>query len=221
MKPSAALTIITICVSLLGCAVQQPARTSTGWTQADIDAATAAANRRCDERVADPKIDPIRQHIPLLGSDNPTLQQIASKKKPTAREKEAILAWDAALAMCQQDHIDIDIAAGTHQNSPYAANYKSLMANQKQAKARLWAGQISYGEYIEVSTANRKKWSDRQQEIQDGVRASEIQRAQAIAQQQQATAQTLMLFNRASSQYRQPVQTNCVRFGGQTSCTSY
>ena len=221
MKTRIVLTALTFCISLLGCAIQQTPRTSTGWTQADIDAATAEANRRCDARVADPKIDPIRQHIPVMDPDNATLLQIASKKKPTAREKDAILAWDAALTLCQQDHIDVDIAAGTYQNSPYAANYKSLMLANKQAKARLWAGQISYGEYIEITAANRKKWSDRQQQIQDGVRASEIQRAQAIAQQQQATAQTLMLFNRASSQYRQPVQTNCVKIGGQTSCSSY
>lgn len=220
MKTNIALSTLTLCVSLLGCAVQQPARTSTGWTQADIDAAIAAANRRCDERVADTKIDPIRQYIPLSSPENATLIQIGSKKKPNAREKDAIVAWDAALGICIQELKDIDTAAGISPNQ-YNANYDSLYLAQKQAKAQLWAGQITYGQYIETSVANRKRFSERQQEISDRVRATEIQQAQAIAQQQQATAQALMLFNRASSQYRQPVQTNCVRFGGQTSCTSY
>lgn len=221
MKTCTALIAIALCASLIGCAVQGPPRTSTGWTQADINAALAAANRRCDERIADPRIDPIRQYIPLSGPESASLQQIASKKKPNAREKDAILVWDAALAECTQDLRDIDIAAGININSPYHVNSNTLYSAQKQAKAQLWAGQISYGQYIEISVANRKKHSEREQEITDGIRAAEIQRAQAIAQQQQANAQTLMLFNRAASQYRQPVQTNCIKYGNQTNCTSY
>lgn len=220
MKTKSALIAITLCVSILGCAVQQTSRTSTGWTQADIDSAIAEANQRCDARVADPKIDPIRQHLPLLRTESATLQQMGSKKKPTSREKDAIVAWDAALELCMQELKNVDLAAGIRQDQ-YEANADSLFLAQKQAKAKLWAGQISYGEYIEAATANRRKWADRQQEIRDGIRSAQIQQAQANAQQQQATAQALMLFNQTASRYRQPVQTNCVKIGGQTSCTSY
>ena len=221
MKTKIALTALTICASLLGCAVQQTPRTSTGWTQADIDAAIAEANRRCAVRAADPKIDPIRQYIPIQNPDSATLQQIASKRKPNAREKDAIVALDAAVSDCRQELLDIDTAAGISVDPRHAANFKQLSLDLKQAKAQLWSGQVSYGQYIEISAASRKKWSDRQQEISDGIRASEVQQAQAAALQQQAAAQALMLFNRASYQYRQPVQTNCVKIGGQTSCTSY
>lgn len=185
----------------------------------DADAAIASANDRCDQSVKDPRIDPIRAYIPITNPESATIPQLASKKKPNALEKEAILVWDSMLSTCVQDHISVYKAIGAPAN--YIDNFQTLALAQKQAKARLWSGQISYGEYLTISTENRKKSAERSQKILEGMQADELHRAQLAAQQSQAAAQALMLFNQAAQPYRRPVQTNCVRIGSQTSCSSY
>lgn len=220
MKPTALLTTIMVSLSLLGCATsQQVQRTPTGWTHEEVNAALFAADNLCTERLSDPALNPIRAHIPIENGDDATIKQLASKKKPNSAEKEAILVWDGVTTACVQNIVNVNRQAGALPS--YVANLEALGQAQKQAKARLWAGQISYGEYLAVSSTNRKEFGKRAQEILDGAAAAEMQRAQAAAQQAQANAQALMLFNQASRQYRRPVQTNCVRIGGQLSCTSY
>lgn len=219
MKPVALITSLMVSMSLLGCVTSQQAqRTPTGWTNEEVNQAMQAADKKCIDRVADPSIDPIRKHIPVNG-EAATIQQLASKKKPSSAEKQAILAWESATAACIQDVLNVNRQAGALPS--YIANMEALGQAQKQAKARLWAGQISYGDYLAISSTNLMEFKKRAQEISDGAAAAAAQRAQLAAQQQQATAQTLLLFNQASRVYRPPVQTNCVRIGGQTSCTSY
>lgn len=207
-------TILAIAL-LSGCAHQQDQQS----TRIDADAAIASANDRCDQSVKDPRIDPIRGYIPITNPESATIPQLASKKKPNASEKEAILVWDSILSTCVQDHISVYQAIGAPAN--YINNFQTLASAQKQAKARLWSGQISYGEYLRISTENRSKSAERSQKILEGMQADELQRAQLAAQQSQAAAQALMLFNQAAQPYRRPVQTNCVRIGGQTNCTTY
>lgn len=218
MKTIHRLTAIAICASLVGCAVQQPARTSTGWTKADVNAAFAAQENRCEQSLLDPRLDPIRKYIPFGNDATPTIEQLASKKKPNASEKEAVLVLDGISTVCFEERIQILKDSGAP--SRYSDVYQDHLLSQRQARARLWSGQSTFGDYVNASTENRQKASERWRAVADSARANELQQAQAIAQQQQANAQTLMLFNQAMSKYR-PVQTNCYKVGGQTSCTSY
>lgn len=219
MKTRTPLIAMALCVNLIGCAVQQPARSPTGWTDAEIGAAFAAQETRCAQSLLDPRIDPIRKHIPLSNNATPTIEQLASKKKPNAAEKEALLVLDTVVTTCADEKIKIYKDSGAP--SIYSDQYQDLSLASKQAKARLWAGQITFGEYLNALTENNRNADERLRAQLDKMRANEIQQAQLAAQQQQANAQTLMLFNQASARYRKPVQTNCVRFGSQTSCTSY
>lgn len=219
MKTTPLITALMLCATLIGCATQQPARTSTGWTKAEVDVALSAANDRCHQRLSDSQIDPLRPHINISNIEDSTVQQMGSKLKPTPAEKTAILAWDEAQNYCQTEYTEVYKVTGMPPR--VLQNYQDLWLLQKQAKAKLWAGQITYGAYINESVTNRRGAAERNRAFWDGVKATELQQAQVTAQQRQATAQTLMMFNQAAGLYRQPVQTNCVKIGGQTSCTSY
>lgn len=219
MNTTPLITVLMLCVTLIGCAAQQPARTSTGWTKAEVDVALAAAVERCNQRLSDSQIDPLRPHINISNIEDSTVQQMGSKQKPTPVEKDAILAWDDAQNYCQTELTEVYKVTGMPPR--LLQNYQDLWLLQKQAKAKLWAGQITYGTYINESVTNRRGAAERNRAFWDGVKATELQQAQVTAQQRQATAQTLMMFNQAAGLYRQPVQTNCVKIGGQTSCTSY
>lgn len=219
MKNNSVLSVLILSVGLVGCATQQTPRTSTGWTKAEVDVAVAAARDRCEQRLSDSRIDSIRLHINVSNIEDSTVQQMASKQKPTTVEKGAILAWDEAQNYCQTEFTEVYKVTGMPPKM--IQNYLDLLLLQKQAKAKLWAGQITYGAYINESITNRREAAAKNRAVLDGIQATELQQAQVAAQQQQANAQTLMLFNRASSQYRQPIQTNCVRIGNQTSCSSY
>lgn len=219
MKTTPLITVLMLCVTLIGCAAQQPARTSTGWTKAEVDVALAAAGDRCNQRLSDSQIDPLRPHINISNIEDSTVQQMGSKQKPTPVEKNAILAWNDAQHYCQMEYAEVYKASGMPPRM--IQNHQDLWLLQKQAKAKLWAGQITYGAYINESVTNRREAAERNRAILDGIKATEMQQAQVAAQQRQATAQTLMMFNQAAGLYRQPVQTNCVKIGSQTSCTSY
>ena len=211
---------LSVVVGLSGCGVMQHSQYQQ-QRQANIDQANAqldAINQRCAATLkSDPRLDPIRPHINFDGASS--VQQLASTKKPTAKEKQAILVWDEIGSGCFADREAVYRKAGAP--AYLAQNTMEHAAAAKQAKANLWAGNYTYGMYLKVSEENYQKASKAaiagEQAEQHRQQQAQIQQAQinavnaqaaaavmsAQAQQQSANAQTMMMFNQAQQQQRE------------------
>ncbi len=219
------ITALTVTV-LTGCAHHQANTYSQIWSQNELDAQLEVTNKQCAETLrSDKRLDPIRSYLPLGTGEKPTIQQLASKKKPTPKEKESILLLDLIVTQCIDDRIAILSNPQSGISKQIVNINKSWAQSLTKAKANLWAGKTTYGEYLvsyqEINASVIKEAEATHANEQTQYQNAKYQQAQLAIQQQQATAQTLMLFNQAAKTYRGPVQTNCVRIGGQTSCTSY
>lgn len=213
--------------------------------QENIDQAKAqlkAINERCAGTLkSDSRLDPLRPHINFDGTES--IEQFASTKKPNAKEKQAILAFDEIASGCFADRAAVFRNAGAP--AYLAQNTNEFAAAAKQAKANLWAGNYTYGMYLKVAQQNfqnaEKGRIDGEQAEQQRQQQAQMQQAQinavnaqanaammsAQAQQQVANNQSLMMFNQAQRQMNapgspgNPVQTNCNRMGNSVNCQTY
>ncbi len=203
----------------------------------------------CTEQLAtDPRLDPIRANLALGTGRQPSIVQLSSMKKASGKEKNAILAWDEIISDCfakQQQ-----IYASNNAPTMYIENSRALEAKQKQLRADLWAGKISYGDYLKAAQKNklesRSELTSRQDERSQRdaqLRNQQIQtqamQDQAAAQNRQAAAQTMMMINQANQQQVQqqqinqprplnapgtlsnPIRTDCKRGMGGVECQTY
>lgn len=244
--------VLSVVFGLSGCGVmhqyqqqqmQQQQQAKMDQQNAELD----ALGQRCKNQFeTDTRLDPIRERVSFRSEDI-TVEQLASTKKPTAKEKTAILAWDQISSDCTLERIAIMGRYGA--NPAYIQNLRNLLDSQKQLKASLWAGKISYGQYLTAAKENASNYRKeniaiasnlnqqaRQAQMQQAqINAVNAQAAAAVmsaqAQQQSANAQTMMMFNQAQQQQRKqlnapgtatnPVQTNCNRTGNSVNCQTY
>jgi hypothetical protein len=243
---------LSVVLGLSGCGLmqqyqqqqmQQQQQIKMDQYKAELDALAQSCN---SQFATDPGLDPLRVHI-NFGSSTDSLEQIASTKKPTAKEKPAILIWDEIASKCTEEREKLLIKY----NAPagFVQNLRKFGDEQKQLRANLWAGKISYGQYLKSAKANYSNLDKENQalevSLQQQARQAQMQQAQinavnaqaaaavmsAQAQQQSANAQTMMMFNQAQQQQRKqfnapgtatnPVQTNCNRIGNSVNCQTY
>jgi hypothetical protein len=197
--------------------------------------------------LSDSDVYPLQKYL-NLGKADPTVEQLSSTKKPNSQEKGAILVWDEIASKCNKNRIDLMVKYGWP--SPYVQNSIKYADDMKQLRADLWAGKITYGDYLKSSQAARAAYVKNNTSIdaeleaknyQRNVQATQlqIQQQQANAQQQAAiAAQTSATMDRAMQNYYQsrqqynqqlnapgsysnPVQTNCRNVGGTVQCQTY
>lgn len=243
---------LSVVLGLSGCGLMQQYQLHQMQEQQDQKMAQFDAESKLDDQtcknqlMTNPSLDPLRAHV-SFSIDDATVEQLASTKKPTAKEKTAILLWDQIASGCFDARIKLLEKYGA--NAAYAQNLRTLKSSQTQLKASLWAGKISYGQYLKTSQENiagyRKENIAIESNLQQQARQAQMQQAQinavnaqaaaavmsAQAQQQSANAQTMMMFNQAQQQQRQkfnapgsptnPVQTNCTSMGGTVNCQTY
>lgn len=239
MKRFVFLSVSLFLVS--GCAViqqQQQAKAMAEQQQA-FNREYAAVNEKCKSQLeGDKRIDPIRSYVPMLANDA-TLEQRGSVKKPNAKEKAAILAFDEVVAQCRNELVEVKAKFGApFQVLNASKKYGDL---QRELRAQLWAGKVTYGEFAtkRIQLSNEGKLAEQQamSDAQQQARQIQMQQAQinavnaqanaamisAQAQQQMATNDTMRAFNQAQKRElpRQPVQTNCYKLGNQVNCTTY
>lgn len=239
MKRLAFLAFCSIAIS--GCAViqQQQQQKALAEQQQSFNREYAAANEKCKSQLeGDKRIDPIRPYVPVLANDA-TLEQRGSTKKPNAKEKAAILAFDEVASECRNELSQIKARFGSPaQVQNTSKKYGDL---QRELRAQLWAGKITYGEFAtkRIQISNDGKVAEQQAiaESQHQARQVQMQQAQinavnaqanaalisAQAQQQIANNDTMRAFTQAQQRNlpKQPVQTNCYKMGNQVNCTTY
>lgn len=218
---------------------------------------SAAASRQQQDELAqscmnqlatDPRLDPIRSYLSLGSGKQPTIVQLSSAKRASSKEKNAILAWDEIVSDCYAKEQQIYSANGAP--ALYIENSRALDAKQKQLRADLWAGKISYGDYLKTSQKNRlesqaelssrqDERSQREAQMRMQQNQTRAMQDQAAAQNRQAAAQTMMMINQATQQQVQqqqanqprplnapgspsnPIRTDCKRGMGGVECQTY
>lgn len=236
------LALLAFCsISISGCAAiqQQQQQKAMAEHQQSFNREYAAVNEKCKSQLeGDKRIDPIRAYVPMLANDA-TLEQRGSTKKPNAKEKAAILAFDEVASECRNELSQVKAKFGLPVQVQNTS--KKFGDLQRELRAQLWAGKITYGEFAtkRIQISNDGKVAEQQAiaESQHQARQIQMQQAQinavnaqanaalisAQAQQQIANNDTMRAFTQAQKRNlpQQPVQTNCYKIGNQVNCTSY
>lgn len=232
------IVALAFAIGLSGCGLMQQYQEQQNV--AKFEAENAELTARCKTMYeTDPRLDSLRSYVNFSGKTD-SIEQLSSTKKPTAKEKQAILVWDEISSQCISDRIGL--YAKYNAPAGFAQNTREFGMQQKQLRADLWAGKISYGDFLKATQRNidtlqraqnnlRQQLSNEQYQRQMQQAQLQAQQDQAAAQRQAAAAQTMMLFNQAQQQQRQqfnapgtatnPVQTNCNRIGNSVNCQTY
>ena len=135
---------ILLCVAavLAGCADAPSSQRSAQAPQANHtpDKGSAQAASHVDELFADPRLDPIRDKVPLVlhpGTVKPAL--LANEDKPTPEEKQAIKVWMSIREQAQQYQLE-------HQGPPSARLVRTRQLVTR-AMLQLYNGELTYGQF--------------------------------------------------------------------------
>ena len=109
----------------------------------------------CFAAIADkPELQILKGKV-VIGGGSPTLEMLASTKKPTKAEKVAISAWVATAEECMR-------MGESWRAQNYPASVNSMMGQRvvsaKALIADLYAGKISYGAYAKTWSADDAKY---------------------------------------------------------------
>ncbi|RYH67818.1 MAG: hypothetical protein EON54_03765 [Alcaligenaceae bacterium] len=162
---------------------------------------------------AGPKLDVLKPRLADPSKPNsPSVDQISSKDRPTAEEKQAIKSWAEARRSCNQE--------GAEFRAKHAPVYYRLATEEQNDAfvvllANLYSDQITYGQFIQqrsgLSAETRRK-------LEAGVRngqADLAQREQVNAARQAQVNNALLLLQAA-----QPQPAPIAPFRPQINCTS-
>lgn len=175
----------------------------------------------------DVALDPIKNYIPY----NPleaTISQRSNNKKPTNKEKKAVDELDIVRTKCLQGRIQL------------AVKYKEQAGRQliqqnhlnayRYLTAELWAGKMSYGEYINkvISLNSRrdeliaqydleaqKAATEQQRQAAESAARVKLMKSQADAQKMQALGNYLQMIQPQPSNSK---STTCTTFGNMMTC---
>lgn len=110
----------------------------SGNQSSDKGAAQTASH--VDQLFADPRLDPIRDKVPLVlhpGTVTPAL--LANEEKPTQEEKQAIKVWMSIREQAQQYQLE-------HQGPPSVRLVRTRQLVTR-AMLQLYNGELTYGQF--------------------------------------------------------------------------
>ena len=88
----------------------------------------------------DPRLDPIRDKVPLLlRADTVTASHLSNPEKPTEQERHAIAVWESVRERAQQYQQE--------QRGPPSPLLAKTRAQVTRAILQLYAGELTYGEF--------------------------------------------------------------------------
>lgn len=211
------LLLLIALVPLAGCVTPGPQQVKRGPND--------DPSRACFDALAyDKRFVPLRDRIAInLPASQPTIQMLADKSSPTPDEKLALGEWAAARDGC--------LAQGAAFRAAYAPpTYTTWMSSNvttvKLLVARLYAGEISYGEFnrqrAEASESSKAYAAGMAQRDREQAAAAEERRRQDAGAALQNFQNQLLIQQQIRNQQIQnaPLQTTCQRFGNRVDCTT-
>lgn len=184
-------------------------------------------SRACFDALAyDKRFVPLREKIAInLPAHQPTIEMLADKSGPTSDEKQLLGEWAAARDGCLSQGAGFRAA---YAPPTYAAWMSNNVTTVKMLVARLYVGEISYGEFnrlrAEASEASRTYAAGMAQRDREQAAAAEERRRQDAGSALQNFQNQLLLQQQIRNQQIQqntPRQTTCQRFGNRVDCTTY
>ena len=144
MSKGVAGVLLCAVAVLAGCAdaptSQKPPQTSQSALTQPPPANHAPPDRHVDELFADPRLDPIRDKVPLvLHPGTVTRALLANEEKPTPPEKQAIKVWMSIREQAQQYQLE-------HQGPPSARLVRTRQLVTR-AMLQLYNGELTYGQF--------------------------------------------------------------------------
>ncbi|MDQ0571509.1 hypothetical protein QFZ42_003343 [Variovorax paradoxus] len=223
----AALSLAICAGSLVGCVTpgSQVRRTPSPGEILANDPTTGCMKRLSEDPYI---ITHLADKTGIGKSGQPTLQMLTDKSRATGEEKEALSAYSAARDQC------LSLGANYRRaNMPGNIVFDLESSGQRTTLllAKLYAGELTYGEYNSARLENMQKLrgnltaSDQQnaqaraadedrRRADAGIALQNMQNQQMLLQQQQQQQQLMLQQNR-------PRTTNCNRLGNQMNCTTY
>lgn len=191
----------------------------------------------CANYGVDPRTEALSGKVPLtLAEANapPALAQLTDNNKASAKEKAALIALEEVRGPCIQRMF---AWAGRYLPPAAVSLFEQAQTNGKLLRARLYAGEITYGEWhratYEAQTRFKTALADLDASLQQQALAAQhayaAQQQAAALQQQAAAAQlqnALQYFQLQNQSYYQslpatPITTRCYRVGQSVNCQSW
>ena len=207
MKTKFLIGFAVVTMTLAGCETmqQQPRRLTSA------DDPSNSCFRGMD---IDPRFKPLVAKLGTISrADQASIEMMASTDKPTPEEKTALSIWGASRQECT--------AMGRSFRSVNAPNgwasaYESQQSAVLQAIARLYSGDITYGQFIierqRIATIAAGQFAD--------ISGRDSQARAQHAQQEAARADAALQMMLIQQQQNRPITTNCNRFGNNVNCTT-
>jgi hypothetical protein len=132
---SLATGLLCAAALLAGCAADSPLRTQTSPRTVAVD-----DDAYLKSLYADPRLDPIRDKVPLLlRPDAIKSNHLSNETRPTPPEKTAITAWLQVREQAQQYQ--------TAQRGPPSPHLMQTRNRVTKAMVQLYGGELTYGEF--------------------------------------------------------------------------
>lgn len=171
---------------------------------------------------ADRRLDPIRGYLPEYLS-SPTSKQKSDPRRPTAKQKDALIAYDEQRHFCENL---IGSEMDLHTSRKRAANWDEYAKSSRELRSDLLNGTITFGQFVTQDQQNLEIWAANDRAIQAAERQADIdakrdeydqqQREQAARQQERVRAEERE--SRACQAAIARMRTSCsaAAFGGYT-----
>lgn len=195
--------------------------------------------QQCSDEMANPALDPIRNKVELLRSDNdgpPPFLILSNSSIPTMSERSAIAKWATIREECFRRQIQF---VSTSNGDPLIRDKSFSFVRQAAEQINvltvaLYQGKMTYGEFArertqidESAEAARRDWLITAQAAEQERRANRVQLA---IQQEQVANQQYDAWLQASMRQTQQMQsqlqalhsttTNCMWVGNLWNCTT-
>ncbi|MDR6538872.1 hypothetical protein [Variovorax soli] len=199
----------------------------TPGQQAKRPTANDDPSKPCFESIAyDKRFVGLREKIAInLKAERPSMEMLTDRTVPTEEEKRLLGVWMVAREAC------FDMGASFRAKYASPEYQATLLAGQTRVKvltAKLYAGQISYGEFNQLRADNSVEGqqrlsniNQREREAAAAANAQEQARRDAAVGAALQNMQTQQLIQQQQLQQNGPRTTNCQRFGNQVNCTTY
>lgn len=203
------LLLIALLLTLAGCVTPR-------GQQAKRPTANDDPSKPCFDSIAyDNRFVGLRDKIAInIKAERPSMEMLTNSTVPTDEEKRLLETWVAARETC----FDLGTSFRSQYSPPeYQATLLGAHTRVNMLTAKLYAGQITYGEFNELRADNSVEGQQRLATIIQRARDAD---AAKKAQEQARRDATLQNIQQQLQQNR-PRTTNCRRFGNQVDCTTY
>ena len=134
-------------------------------------------NAYCRQVYSDPRLDPIREKVPIniTFADSIPVRMLANDNYPTKEEAAAILSWAEQRQLCQ--------TKATEMFGPAPAHLAAVRDANSQSMADLYAGKLTYGEYIRQYSDHKARFLEVDQAVRAQAAEYALRAQQAFSQQ--------------------------------------